>query len=312
MKIFLHIGTHKTGSTAIQNLFANNRECFIKQSLYYPEGHENWSGHHHLPWMIKRNELSELDQEISNIIERAYQFNCDKILISSEELEFISNKSALSIFKKYGELEIVSYLRRQDDYLESEYNQHVKMFSTRFDSDIFHFFSYHNFHPRFNYLQLLQPWIDVAGSDHIHVVSYDSLGKGKGIYNAIFKILSVNDNEVTYPEPSAENVSLSHLSTLYLSRLNKVKSLTNQQHQKAIEYLQVNLPKDQRKLIPYEYRVRLLERYKIANYRVAELFTTNLMLFEKQPVDSFGTLDYCEDFDESFLNGLKASIQVNS
>jgi len=311
MKIYLHIGTHKTGSTAIQNLFEKNRDYFIKQSLYYPEAYEEWSGHHHLPWMIKRNELSKLDEELLNIVDQANYYNCDKILISSEELEFIRNKDAISIFKKYGELSIISYLRSQDGYLESEYNQHVKMFSTRFDADIFHFFSYHNFHPRFNYLQLLQPWVDVVGAKNMHVVSYDDLGKGKGIYNAIFNILDVG-NDVTYPDSRAENISLSAFSTLYLSRLNKNKDLTSQQHQKAITYLQTNLHNDNRRLIPFEYRVRLVERYKMANDKVAKLFTLNDKLFDKQPVDSFETLDYCEDFDESFLDGLKESIQVNS
>ena len=48
---FIHAGTHKTGTTAIQRFLAGNRETLARAGFYYPRSgcwHPEFPGHHNL------------------------------------------------------------------------------------------------------------------------------------------------------------------------------------------------------------------------------------------------------------------------
>jgi hypothetical protein len=49
MKLILHIGTHKTGTTSLQAWLANNREALAANGVSYPHATvAHGSGHHRL------------------------------------------------------------------------------------------------------------------------------------------------------------------------------------------------------------------------------------------------------------------------
>ena len=49
MKLILHAGTHKTGTTSIQNVLRKNRIWLAQRGLYYPMGHLGWGGNREVP-----------------------------------------------------------------------------------------------------------------------------------------------------------------------------------------------------------------------------------------------------------------------
>ena len=49
-RIVLHIGFHKTGSSAIQANLAEFATLYRKQGLVVPEGLSRWTGHPELAW----------------------------------------------------------------------------------------------------------------------------------------------------------------------------------------------------------------------------------------------------------------------
>ncbi len=54
--VYLHIGTHRTGSTSIQRFMANAEEALAEQGIIYPKTGRpdtDWTnqyGHHELAW----------------------------------------------------------------------------------------------------------------------------------------------------------------------------------------------------------------------------------------------------------------------
>ena len=52
MRIILHIGVYKTGTTAVQSFLARNRSALAEQGVLYPESFTRFDAHHPLPWAL--------------------------------------------------------------------------------------------------------------------------------------------------------------------------------------------------------------------------------------------------------------------
>jgi len=90
VQIIIHIGTHKTGSTAIQHFFNRNREEFYSHGLYYPQGQETWHGHPQLAMMVRSDSTSIANEYVNSVIEEAKDHKCDKVFFSSEFFSHIN------------------------------------------------------------------------------------------------------------------------------------------------------------------------------------------------------------------------------
>lgn len=128
-QLILHIGTHKTGTSALQQFFLMNRHVLDKNGVYYPLTGCNAEGMHHplfqplLKKSYKRFNIlvGQLEEEIK-----------DKhtILISSEMITRLIRKNLFDVgelITLFEEVKIIVYLRRQDQLLESAYRQTIKI-----------------------------------------------------------------------------------------------------------------------------------------------------------------------------------------
>lgn len=127
-KLFLHVGTHKTGTTALQRYMSDNRAALQRDSVLYPHAgraadlNSSW-GHHQLAAALRDNAdftcWSDLAREIKDF---------PRVVVSSEEFSLIA---APRLYGKVTELlrdrDVfpICYLRRQDELLESIYRYHV-------------------------------------------------------------------------------------------------------------------------------------------------------------------------------------------
>ncbi|MBN2883544.1 MAG: hypothetical protein JXN10_08440 [Clostridia bacterium] len=131
--IYIHIGHPKTGSSAIQAFLALNHEALKKRGCFYPEPqnffqvYQTSSGN--------GNELCNLilsggfKNEIRSLLDKWLEQGMD-VVISSEQFSLIlynedSRKEFFDTLKGYN-FKIVVYLRRFDDFIQSQYNQIVK------------------------------------------------------------------------------------------------------------------------------------------------------------------------------------------
>tara|TARA_R110000796_G_scaffold18532_2_gene56142 strand:- start:8283 stop:9326 length:1044 start_codon:yes stop_codon:yes gene_type:complete len=149
MRVILHIGSNKTGTTALQKTFSKNYDALYGAGILYPVAGRGssirqiglraaltppdiaLSGYaSRVGAGIGREEyaktfIEEFDRELS-------EFSGDTVILSDESL-FIYAASqpfhAISQFlrERFSKLTVVCYLRRPDEYLQSEYSQHIKV-----------------------------------------------------------------------------------------------------------------------------------------------------------------------------------------
>jgi hypothetical protein len=133
MNIFLHIGPHKTGTTAIQAFLRRNTEELRHLGYHYPCTHPSLENHHDLAIGL-RSQLhrDETIHRIHGILEAAQAEGCHSVIFSSEMLA--EHGIPISGFPKMFEghcTTVLAYIRRPDHLLESAYAQLVKEDSVR-------------------------------------------------------------------------------------------------------------------------------------------------------------------------------------
>tara|TARA_B100001250_G_scaffold186097_1_gene160022 strand:- start:547 stop:1461 length:915 start_codon:yes stop_codon:yes gene_type:complete len=128
--LYLHCGTHKTGSTAIQMFLHDNKKILSKNNIEYPEiGYTTQYAYnnHNIFWNINGDHRYELSSKGYNDFINYLKKEKKNIIISSEDIQFINikkdiYKDLLENLKKCGyELKVIIYLRNQIDYLKGIY-----------------------------------------------------------------------------------------------------------------------------------------------------------------------------------------------
>ncbi len=124
--LYIHIGSQKTGSTAIQGFLYNNRQALKQAGFNYVRSGRKKSAHNGMNFLFKRGNAQTVCDDIVAEIEAS---PVDNHIISSEL--FFREGVALGLREHFPEriikqTKIICYLRRQDKYIESVYKQSVK------------------------------------------------------------------------------------------------------------------------------------------------------------------------------------------
>ena len=134
--LVLHIGTHKTGTTALQSMLILNQQVLARQGIVVPNTgrfHQtedyDTPGHHELAWELAGAPPHAL---VARVIDELEAAGARTAVISSEEFHTIhhrtENLSALrSAFAARGyRTVVVLYLRAQARYAESIFQQNIR------------------------------------------------------------------------------------------------------------------------------------------------------------------------------------------
>ena len=132
MRLIIHIGLHKTGTTSFQNFLHFNRDALLKAGVLYPEMGEHES-HWVIPNQIVRNNWNYVEDYMKTSLTNAKKANIKTVFISSEDFElFLFEGYLASQFEKlilnlgYSKIYWVSILRNQWDYFNSIYSEMSK------------------------------------------------------------------------------------------------------------------------------------------------------------------------------------------
>lgn len=82
MRLIVHMGLHKTGSTYLQHLFNDNHSALEERGVYH-QWQDGYPAHHACAWALARGD----GRLLAAMIAEARQAGCDTTLLSSEELE---------------------------------------------------------------------------------------------------------------------------------------------------------------------------------------------------------------------------------
>ncbi|MDJ0644088.1 MAG: hypothetical protein QNJ15_14845 [Erythrobacter sp.] len=82
MKLIIHPGLHKTGSTYLQHVLNDNHAPLAKRGVWY-QPQEGYPAHHHAAWRILLGD----ERPLVAMIEQARTTDCHTVILSSEDLE---------------------------------------------------------------------------------------------------------------------------------------------------------------------------------------------------------------------------------
>lgn len=133
MKLILHIGMPKTGTTALQHFLHKNKDILLSQGIVYePEIflRNNISTSSNCHDFVMRF-LREPNSTIELLLHRLNKYKDCKYYILSSELfvGFFKQRDIDFLYNNLCEydIDIVLYIRRQDDYYDSMYKQNVRL-----------------------------------------------------------------------------------------------------------------------------------------------------------------------------------------
>jgi len=133
MRIILHIGANKTGTSAIQAYFHKNRDALLRQGILWPRTGLMGHAHYRLSDVLgfgRRPGLYVSEEEFADT-RRAFFTEIKKtapttVILSSEMFIRRRDMSRLTTFFEGCNLEIVVFLRRHDTWLPSLWSQAIK------------------------------------------------------------------------------------------------------------------------------------------------------------------------------------------
>jgi len=286
--IIIHIGGHKTGSTAIQKMVFRNKELMKTKGWLFP-GHVH--AHNTIGEELKRGggNTENFDNTTflehapftKKIIDEINKSGEDRVIISAEYFEHLPKRGILSLKtvldkaidgdRKYI---IIYYCRRQDFFLESLYRERIKIdfLEGNFPSPAFAGFKATS--PLRNYYGILDTWASVFGKENIIVQAYEKEQMKKDIFSDFFGKIDLQfTDEFQYPSEEDSNIGLSVDLTEFL-RLASSSPQTDQKFRNNLYRILVKLNIDNKKLKKRDYlspeeRREILIQCEKTNQRVA-------------------------------------------
>lgn len=222
-KLYLHIGTHKTGSTALQVYLTHNRSTLRKSGVLYPDiGTPEFSrfGQHLIAWsyfenqdylpFFKGNRLHREELKGLKLAEQIRSVSSDTsihtIILSSEEFSILNPIEVKALANELEDFDVwvIIYFRRQDKYLEASYGTSVLYGNYKKN---FNQFS-NNQRMKLDYYNVTKSW-ESQFPQQVIVKSYESPSVKSDIVSDFLGIIRVDKENLNNIPNSILNKSIS-------------------------------------------------------------------------------------------------------
>ncbi|QEM82177.1 hypothetical protein [Halomonas binhaiensis] len=278
MKLYIHFGIHRTGSTSIQACLNNSFNILKSHGFLYPRI-KGMSDHVRIPWMLNSGKLSS--EDVLAEIDSQKNELTHTVILSAEDFCLVRNSDFFERLKKEYSVSVVLYLKRQDLWLESWYNQHIKWpwdkkfssctpeaFLTDFSRDFYWM----------NYKSLLERLEKIFGKNNLKLNVVDSYGV-KDTVKDFMQVVGIDSRWLnSYKD---QNASLSSVKLDIIRRLD-VYDLKPAERHKVIRAINtLDIPEDNGKKIVFsdEQVESILSYYNASNEYVAKKYFERDELF---------------------------------
>ena len=220
MQLILHLGMHKTGTSALQAFLRSHSEQLQQQRVLYPTHGQHHDGAHHHLWqaLIDPNMTAEFARTIRTEAEEA-PGQIDKIVLSSELLEKIGEDpnrrgSVPALLKAFDTVLVVYFVRNQAEVIQSIFKQWVKDDAVRLGQGPADFLNVHR--KQLYYSAYAKWWMRTA----------ENVTFRAALYNGNWSHLWASFSEITGIELDGANVSRIYNTSMDGERL-KLKHWLN-------------------------------------------------------------------------------------
>jgi len=193
MRLVLHIGSNKTGSSALQSTLFNRRETLLAEAGALYSGHGVVARAHHLlagalhpgAWRLHRDVLPDEEAEraayfeeiVTAIRREAEGAGANTVILSSEylwgSLPPVAYKRLAAAFPEHS-VELVAFVRRPDEWAMSSYLQAVKCGEDQPFDDWFRK-RLTGLNSGLYYFRVINRWAHFLAADRVHVIRYEDV-----------------------------------------------------------------------------------------------------------------------------------------
>ena len=188
MRIVLHIGAPKTGTSALQVALVRNRANLIERGIFYPQGRKDVPAAAGVPTngnavplakflnpTIPVKEREWAPESFGKVLAAAEAATCKIVLFSSEFMSFFDADRMTAFVdhaaKREAEVEIVFFLRHIAGHALSAFDQAVKM--KRHNGQFAEFVESGRYRPRF--IEVINRCITIVGRERLKILVYDDV-----------------------------------------------------------------------------------------------------------------------------------------
>lgn len=222
-RLWIHIGAHKTGTTYVQEQFAEHEDAIAAQGVLYPKtGREFLWGHHRLIHKIGDSALFEKAK--NQLAGEMSGFKGD-VFISSENFEYLTAEQLRKVASLFGarDVKVIYMYRNWTPLLYSSWQEHIKHGGIAH----LHQYAFSNivFHQTSRVLNFNLPIAKAEaafGSGSVSIASYDTVCKQGDLLKFFFDLLGVAG--VTPPADVVKNRRLAPAIAEIARVLNRLGS----------------------------------------------------------------------------------------
>lgn len=278
--LYLHIGTHKTGSTTIQAVLEQERDVLLEEGIVYLGRFNNISKKMKGMTVADKTLVSDFQDEVRKKIAGCNGANPLAYVISNEKYSGhnmmvynnagILAKTLREIFEPFQfDLKIIVYLRRQDKFFESVYSQKIKRGSS---------FTFHEFLEQIEDITdchwdvFLDRFAEIFGKENLIVRRFDReyLPENNNLIQSFGSIIN-SEHLKDYRAKPVKNRGYTR-DVLEIAR-HANKHLTKEQI-RTLKYILMDVSHSSYDMSYFamEERRNLLENYEESNSRVARTY----------------------------------------
>ncbi len=204
-RIILHIGFHKTGSSAIQANLSEFAQVYAERGLVVPQGLSHWTGHPEIAWACCQEKFPWADREFQ--VDELHDYYGEQfevlaegstILLSSEEYcrlnYYPGSVETVREFFDGADITVLAYLRDPLDFLISRYRHEITHGEAM---TLAVFLRYHLRSADFEWR--LRPWLEAFGRERVHARLFDRKAfAGGSIVNDFLGALGVEPEQSNF------------------------------------------------------------------------------------------------------------------
>ena len=304
--VYLHIGRGKTGTTAIQLALSSMRQLLAEHDIHYVLADDEASGSGHQrfakgfiasppSYMTMPGRIEEMRAAVRNEIVTS---SAGKILISSENFtlaDIAGLREFLFAIPSVDDVQIIFFVRSQDELAESQYNQFVKL--KEMTSTFGDFLNRGMDEVDFD--AMATQWADVFGEESMICRVFDAASN-----NVVAQFLECIDPTVDWlpkvppVDRARDNESVGYFALNLLWLLNRIGAKPGASEAKALGevFKNVDLP-------PLLFDTDAAAAYRETFFASNERFSSR---FLGTPIQDLGGRRYSDDERTDIRNRIKA------